>query len=223
MAFDEQASKLRSEGLSYREIAKRLNTNAMRVGRTLNPEQYRVTDRRSDRRDRKRATDTSKTTLCSGCGELCWRTHSNVKDYTHLCHDCRRRAQWRDCAHCEQPFQARDRTQRYCSHRCGCLARTARKIDKAVHWQRRRAWLKGAECERVVRRVVFDRDKWRCGLCGRKVKKHLKHPNPWSVSLDHLLPLSKGGAHSYANVQCAHLQCNIDKKNGGGGEQLALL
>lgn len=40
-------------------------------------------------------------------------------------------------------------------------------------------------------------------------------------SLDHVIPMSKGGAHSYANTQLAHWLCNVTKGNRGGGEQLA--
>lgn len=43
-----------------------------------------------------------------------------------------------------------------------------------------------------------------------------------SASLDHILPLSLGGAHSMANVQLAHLSCNHTKSNGGS-QQLALV
>jgi len=34
-----------------------------------------------------------------------------------------------------------------------------------------------------------------------------------SVSLDHIVPVSLGGMHSMANVQCAHLFCNLSKNN----------
>lgn len=29
--------------------------------------------------------------------------------------------------------------------------------------------------------------------------------------LDHVIPMSKGGGHTYANTQCSHLKCNVDK------------
>ena len=32
-----------------------------------------------------------------------------------------------------------------------------------------------------------------------------------SVSLDHVVPLSRGGSHTLGNVRCAHLICNIRK------------
>lgn len=32
-------------------------------------------------------------------------------------------------------------------------------------------------------------------------------------SIDHIRPLSKGGTHTWDNVQLAHLKCNIKKGN----------
>lgn len=58
---------------------------------------------------------------------------------------------------------------------------------------------------------VFERDGWVCQLCGEPVDRNLKYPDLGSKSLDHILPLSKGGEHSRANTQLTHLGCNIRK------------
>lgn len=48
-----------------------------------------------------------------------------------------------------------------------------------------------------------------CALCGRPVNFDLKFPDPWSATLDHILPIAKGGdPASLNNLQLAHLQCN---------------
>jgi len=72
---------------------------------------------------------------------------------------------------------------------------------------------------------IFERDGWRCGLCGHKVNPQVKYPHPRSASLDHIVPLSKGGDHARANTQLACLVCNISKQAnvGGNGEQLRLI
>jgi 5-methylcytosine-specific restriction endonuclease McrA len=77
---------------------------------------------------------------------------------------------------------------------------------------RTRARRHGGEYQPVDRVAVFDRDGWICGLCGEPVDKSLEWPDAMSVSLDHVVPLSRGGDHSYANVQCAHLGCNQRKQ-----------
>lgn len=48
-----------------------------------------------------------------------------------------------------------------------------------------------------------------CAICGRPVDFSKKFPDPWSPTLDHIIPIAKGGAPAdIANLQLAHLQCN---------------
>lgn len=90
--------------------------------------------------------------------------------------------------------------------------------------QRRRALKAGASTGVPVRfSEIASRDKWRCSICGGKVLKSKTSPHPLSPSLDHVIPLSLGGAHDPVNVALAHLRCNVTKSNRGGGEQLALI
>lgn len=65
---------------------------------------------------------------------------------------------------------------------------------------------------------VFERDGGRCGICGNKVNRSLRWPQPMSATLDHIAPLSRGGTHIWQNVQLAHLVCNLHKSNKGGGQ-----
>ncbi|MFI6594983.1 HNH endonuclease [Nonomuraea sp. NPDC050536] len=91
-------------------------------------------------------------------------------------------------------------------------------------YHRRRALKKQASTGDPVRfSEIAERDKWTCGLCRKRVAPALAWPDPMSPSLDHVIPLTKGGLHDPANVQLAHLQCNTRKNNRGGGEQLALI
>lgn len=71
--------------------------------------------------------------------------------------------------------------------------------------------------------MVGDRDGWKCGICRRKVDRTLPYPDPRSPSLDHIIPLSERGPHTYANCRITHLGCNTARSNRGGNEQLALV
>lgn len=78
--------------------------------------------------------------------------------------------------------------------------------------QRRRARKKtGRQGERILPTEIHQRDGWRCGLCGEPVLPFVKYPHPRSASIDHVVPLAHGGAHSTDNVQTAHLTCNVAK------------
>jgi len=57
---------------------------------------------------------------------------------------------------------------------------------------------------RLNRRNLFARDANRCQYCGRKFKSS-------ELSIDHVLPRSRGGHTVWTNVVCACLTCNVRK------------
>ena len=82
--------------------------------------------------------------------------------------------------------------------------------------QKRRARKRGVEVESVTPKDIYERDNWTCYLCGKKINKTSKAPHPKSPSLDHVVPICKGGGHTPENIKAAHLQCNQSK----GGKTL---
>jgi 5-methylcytosine-specific restriction endonuclease McrA len=58
--------------------------------------------------------------------------------------------------------------------------------------------------EIVDPRVLFERDAGICHICSRPVD-----PDRWDT--DHVIPLSAGGEHSYANTAVSHPSCNQSK------------
>lgn len=130
----------------------------------------------------------------------------------------RRKVSTSTCCYCGTSFEHEAGRMRVTCGADECL-----KAHKRDSVNRRLALKKSATIEIFTSAEIFDRDRWVCQICGRKVNKALRHPDPLSVSLDHVIPLVEGGAHSRANTRCVHLRCNSVKNRYGGGEQLALI
>ena len=48
-----------------------------------------------------------------------------------------------------------------------------------------------------------------CAICGMPINKRLKFPDPMSATVDHIIPIARGGHPSDPqNLQAAHLICN---------------
>lgn len=144
------------------------------------------------------------------------------------------------CRCCGQWFKPTSTQALYCSEGCGDRASRKRKYRRTVEMakagdgrsvailerrrQQARAWRKahgdhknrakrfGVKAESVVMVAVFVRDGWRCQICGRATpegRRGTNHAN--APELDHRVPLSRGGTHTYENVQCACRKCNRSK------------
>lgn len=77
--------------------------------------------------------------------------------------------------------------------------------------QIRRARKLALPTDRIRSSEVHTRDGWVCGICHAAIDASLTWPDPASPSIDHIRPLSRGGHHVLANVQSAHLICNLRK------------
>lgn len=113
-----------------------------------------------------------------------------------------------ECTSCHVEFQANGQTWLYCSAAC------RKRDERAAHLRRgevRRARLADVLVEDFSRVEIFNRDNWVCGICAGVIDRTLQWPNQMSVSLDHVVPIARGGEHSRANTQASHLFCNISK------------
>lgn len=155
---------------------------------------------------------------CADCGELELR-----KNNSHVrCHCCRcyqRRASAyrnfitynpiKECAVCGSLFSVNKVSrQRYCNN----CASKAKEEQKRIERARYRAQKRGAYVSGVVYDPVkvFNRDKWRCYICGVKTQKRDIYADN-AAEVDHILPLSKGGKDIPSNVRCCCRKCNRDK------------
>ncbi|OZE35616.1 MULTISPECIES: HNH endonuclease [unclassified Rhodococcus (in: high G+C Gram-positive bacteria)] len=137
-----------------------------------------------------------------------------------------------NCIDCSIPF-TKTTTHGYETTRCKPCQRavaavkrietlTQRRIANGLHdttttrqphrnSDRKRALHFGVDYEHINRTKVYERDQWTCGICAEPIDPDCAYPSMDSASLDHIIPISRGGPHRYTNVQAAHLGCNIAK------------
>lgn len=130
-----------------------------------------------------------------------------------------------EAADCGEAPIARGMCRAHYHQRHRTISPDSYKRSRELRDDRKRASQHGARFEDVDRAAVFTRDGWICGICGDRIDRSLRWPDPMSPSLDHIHPLSRGGAHAADNCQAAHLGCNIhkgsrvvaDRETAGGG------
>jgi 5-methylcytosine-specific restriction endonuclease McrA len=76
--------------------------------------------------------------------------------------------------------------------------------NRPIRHARRQARLRAGFVETVRRSVVYSKHGGICGICELPVDRS-------DFQVDHIVPLAKGGQHSYANTQPAHPLCNARK------------
>lgn len=60
---------------------------------------------------------------------------------------------------------------------------------------------------------LAERDGLDCGICGTQVDMAARWPAPESASVDHIIPVSRGGTHEESNLQLSHWSCNHAKRD----------
>lgn len=164
-----------------------------------------------------------KRTPCSRChGPTGWSISDRRVDPAKvLCRTCRPSQphpgpmEWK-CGNCGKQCHrgpVRGQRPRYCSIQC----------QRCAADRRRRARVAKAFVEDVPEVATFVADGYRCHLCGRMTDKTKVVPHPKAPTIDHVLPLNKGGTHERANCRTACFRCNVSKQDRGGGEQFALV
>lgn len=115
-----------------------------------------------------------------------------------------------ECSICGKPTDNRN----CCSDKCQKI------YTQRTHDQRRRARIRDAVIDKDIQLMeLFRRDKGVCHICGGECDindfmisddGHYITGNNYPT-IDHVIPLAKGGKHSWDNVKLAHFICNSKK------------
>lgn len=119
------------------------------------------------------------------------------------------------CTVCGKMFTTTNPRRFTCSSECSrkrANALHSRKHDKRIQKQKR--------YDKIELSVLFRRDGGVCHICGRQcdMNDYTQTDTAFIAgnlypSIDHLIPVSKGGADSWANVMLAHRICNSVRGN----------
>ena len=93
---------------------------------------------------------------------------------------------------------------------CVCRIESKRSINAKKNLKRR--------AEGVLTHGPRDielRDGNRCHICEKRIDMRLSGVDPNGPTIDHLVPVSKGGTNDLSNLALAHRKCNVARGNRG--------
>lgn len=112
------------------------------------------------------------------------------------------------CCVCGKPFETFNPAQKTCSKECGRKLQNAHK-DKRIPKEQ-------IIDKDITLEALYKRDSGVCYLCGKKCDwndKQYGHVGPKYPTIEHIVPISRGGLHSWDNVRLAHFECNCNKSD----------
>lgn len=64
---------------------------------------------------------------------------------------------------------------------------------------------------KTKKKIVFNRDNWKCVYCGKRL--FLNGKNSLQPTIDHVVPRSQGGTHDISNLLTSCKKCNHKKSD----------
>jgi len=123
------------------------------------------------------------------------------------------------CRECGKKFTTEYRKPRtvFCSDKC--RNKNAKRVSKII--RRQKIKTNGKINKDISLVKLIERDRSICKICGKKIdnKDYIYDElnnfiaGKYYPSIDHMIPLSKGGTHIWNNVQLAHRYCNTLKND----------
>lgn len=135
-----------------------------------------------------------------------------------------------ECEWCGRTVMRRVNTTagRFCSRDCSSAwissnAKHESTESKRKSWRvagaQRRARLRDVEREPVDPVRVFERDRWRCHMCGIRTPPERRGTFERNApEMDHIVTLADGGSHTWGNLACSCRACNIAKAGASLGQ-----
>ena len=117
------------------------------------------------------------------------------------------------CTVCGATFKTANPNQRTCCKKCSSKLNYARKQKRIPKEQ--------IVDKNITLEALYKRDSGVCYLCGKPCDWNDKNETTVGStypSIDHVIPISRGGLHAWNNVRLAHFECNWRKSDTLIGE-----
>lgn len=191
---------------------------------------FRISRRKKERKENPRSPRSLK--VCEWCGREFESLNSSQKYCSKECSyeggKRRQRERWKQaykpkiiiCKECGTEFltECGDTHSVFCCQSCADkysrrLEHKSKRHKKYMKEKKRqrKQQISDGFVEEVSYEDVYRRDFGICKICGLPVIKDKRRDPNWSGSIDHIVPVSKGGKHSISNCQLAHRVCNSIK------------
>jgi 5-methylcytosine-specific restriction endonuclease McrA len=152
-------------------------------------------------------------TMCSQqCSDVHDKERNRIRSWVTNRRKLKQNAKVRECWTCGVVFTAitrPDANLKCCSEKC--YKKAERNYRKHVR-RERMSLPDGVYRGNVSLKHVFKKYRGICQLCGCKCEM-TKTYSPNQATVDHIVPLAKGGLHTQENVQLACQECNSDKSD----------
>lgn len=144
------------------------------------------------------------------CCDECQTSRGSTFQWTNVCSPI--------CVDCQKPREYGENTRsgKRCSECHGPYEIMIKRSQNRAGKARRRAKKKGAPRIEggITLRKIAARDNDECHICGDAVQWNDSPQGNWYPSMDHVIPLAKGGCHTFDNIKLAHRWCNSIKCDG---------
>ena len=136
--------------------------------------------------------------------------YENQLEARRIAREARKEANHRigTCVVCGNSFDTYNPAQKTCSKECGKRLKHAHKHKRIPKKQ--------LVDKDITLEALYKRDSGVCYLCGKLCDWNDKDGNVVGSnypSIDHMIPISRGGLHAWTNVKLAHFECNWKKSD----------
>lgn len=99
-----------------------------------------------------------------------------------------------------------------CSDECSAILKKAKAMRNGGGHRKRAKHYGGVWNPGITALSVFQESRWICQICLGPVDPR-ESTGLWMPTLDHIIPMARGGDHSRENLQLAHMICNAYKRD----------